>query len=94
MHNNDDIEVPVWYSNGGMMIRRDSLNPSHPESTYNYIKNVLGKCPENYGYYSSFLSQEQIDLLSTIPSDALVAEVRRREHAIMNEEIHETLLTL
>ena len=85
---NDDIEVPVWYSNGSMMYRRDALETEHPESTYNYIKNVLGKCPENYGYYSCFLSQEQQDLLATIPNEALGAEIHRRERALEAEEMY------
>lgn len=83
-----NIEVPVWYSNGSMMIKRDALDPSHPESTYNYIRNVLGKTPEDYGYYSSELTDEQKDLIETIPDEALVAELNRRERALASQEMY------
>lgn len=76
---NETINVPVWYSNSKMMLRRDALEVEHPESTYNYIKNVLKKEPEDYGYYNYCLLPEQIKLLSTIPDDALYAELDRRE---------------
>lgn len=49
----ETIEIPAWWSNGGvMMFRRDCLPTSHPESEYNYIKNTLKKNPEDYGVYS------------------------------------------
>lgn len=89
MANDDTIEVPEWWSNGGgMMYRRDALEPEHPESTYNYIKNVLNKIPEEYGYYISCLLPEQIKLLSTIPDEALSAELRRRDAAYAAKEMY------
>lgn len=88
MSNETEIQVPVWYKNGGMWIRRDSLEPDHPESTFNYIKNVLNKNPEDYGYYCTQLTEEQQKLLSTIPTDALFRECRLREQAIMNLEMY------
>ena len=48
----DSIKVPEWWTTNGRMFRRDCLSSSHPESTYNYIRNVLGKIPEEYGVYS------------------------------------------
>lgn len=47
----DEIDVPVWYRGGTMMVRRDALPVEHPESTYNYIKNVLGRTPEEFGVF-------------------------------------------
>jgi len=44
-----EIEIPVWWSHGGMMYRRDCLPIDHPEHTYNYIKDQLGLVPEEYG---------------------------------------------
>ena len=49
---NTNINVPVWWSNGcGTSFRRDSLPSYHPESTYNYIKNVLMQEPERFGIF-------------------------------------------
>lgn len=84
----EEIEVPVWTSGPGMRVRRDSLEPEHPESTYNYIKDVLGKCPEDYGYYSSYLNDEQKNLIETIPDEAIFAECRRRERRFAAEEMY------
>lgn len=85
----DTIEVPAWYSNGGgMMVLRDSLEPSHPESTYSYIKNVLGLTPEDYGYHKCQLTEEQLALLSKIPDESLFAEVSRREKKFAAEEMY------
>ena len=87
--NDETIEVPVWTSGGGgMRVLRDSLDPEHPESTYNYIKNVLNKIPEDYGYYISCLLPEQIKLLSTISDEVLVAELRKREQAFTAKEMY------
>lgn len=41
-------EISVWWSNGSMMYRRDSLPSNHPESTYSCLKR-LGKDPCDYG---------------------------------------------
>jgi len=50
MNNSEQIEVPVWFSNGsGISYRRDSLSIDNPEHTYNYMKNVMGVVPEDYG---------------------------------------------
>lgn len=51
----NSIEVPVWYSNGIMRIKRDSLLSDHPESTYRYIKDKLKLNPEEYGFYPDSL---------------------------------------
>ena len=48
-----EIKVP-WYKNGIMMANRSFLPPSHPESEYNYIKNVLGLPPEEYGVFGEY----------------------------------------
>ena len=45
----EQISIPVWWSSGGMMTRRDCLPLDHPEHTYNYIKRELGLNPEDYG---------------------------------------------
>lgn len=84
----EEIEVPVWHKNGGMWVRRDCLEPEHPASYYNYIKNELGLDPEDYGYYCTQLSEEQAKLLSSIPNDALLREVRLRERAFGMEEMY------
>lgn len=55
----EQIEIPVWWRNGGMLYRRDCLPINHPEHTYNYVKNKLGVIPEDYG-----MNKEQ--LLSVI----------------------------
>ena len=83
-----DIEVPVWVRDGGMIVRRDALGIDHPESTYNYIKNVLGKTPEEYGYFSCELTEEQRKLLESIPNEAIWAEAERRERAVAAEEMY------
>jgi hypothetical protein len=41
-------EISVWWSNGSMMYRRDSLQSSHPESTYACLER-LGLDPYDYG---------------------------------------------
>ena len=84
----DEISVPVWYSNGSIMTRRDCLEPEHPESTYNYIKNVLCKIPEHYGYHACQLHEEQLRLLATIPDESIFAEARRREARFAAEEMY------
>ena len=45
----ETIEYSSWWKNGGMLINRDCLPPTHPEHTYNYVKNTLGVDPEVYG---------------------------------------------
>ena len=79
-----EIEVPVWCKSGGMMIRRDALEPEHPDSTYSYIKN-MGLNPEDYGYYSGHVSEEQKVLLESIPNEVLWAEMRKRERLLEQE---------
>lgn len=44
------LSIPVWFSNGGMMVRRDCLPTKHPGSTYQYLKRH-GYNPADYGYY-------------------------------------------
>lgn len=75
----DEIQIPVWTTSGSLRVRKDSLDPEHPDSTYNYILNTLNLTPEDYGYYCTNLTKEQTDLLATIPDDALAREVRYRE---------------
>ena len=45
----DEIEVPVWWKSGGMLLNRDCLPGDHPEHTYNYIVRTYGVDPEDYG---------------------------------------------
>ena len=46
----DEINIPIWYSNGsGMKYRRDCLPEDHLEHMYNYIKRVYGVDPKLYG---------------------------------------------
>jgi len=44
-----EISVPVWYRGGKICVRRDALNPEHPESTYNYVLRTYGVDPTEYG---------------------------------------------
>lgn len=45
----DEIEVPVWVKRGQMLLRCSALNGDDPDHPYNYIRNVLGVRPEDYG---------------------------------------------
>jgi hypothetical protein len=45
-------EISVWWSNGSMIYRRDSLQSSHPESTYACLER-LGLDPYDYGIMKS-----------------------------------------
>jgi hypothetical protein len=47
----NEISIPVWFKSGSMLMNRDYLPISHPESTYNYIKNTLKLIPEDYGVH-------------------------------------------
>lgn len=44
------VDVPVWFKtpNGGLL-RRGALEPSHPESTYRYVRDQLGLEPGDFG---------------------------------------------
>jgi hypothetical protein len=42
------LEIPVWYKAGGMMLRRDALDPDHPGSTFSYLQSI-GLNPRDYG---------------------------------------------
>jgi hypothetical protein len=83
-----EIQVPVWVKDGGMMINRQYLSPEHPDSYFNYIKNELGLDPEDYGYYCTQLSEEQKKLLRSIPDDALFRELRLRERIFEQQEMY------
>jgi hypothetical protein len=48
----DQIQVPVWAKATMGMVRRGSLDPDHPLSTYNYVKNELGLNPSDFGISS------------------------------------------
>jgi hypothetical protein len=48
----DKIDLSVWVKIGKMLVRRDCLPSDHPESEYNYIRNVLNLIPEDYGIYA------------------------------------------
>jgi hypothetical protein len=46
----EEITIQLWWnSGGGMSVRRDCLDPDHPEHTYNYILREFGVRPEQYG---------------------------------------------
>jgi hypothetical protein len=53
----EQISVPVWWSSGGMMTRRDCLPIDHPEHTYNYMVRELKVDPEDYGMKKPKVSQ-------------------------------------
>ena len=72
------LEVPVWVRDGGMLINREFLPAENPNSYYNYIKS-LGHDPEDYGYFLHELTDEQKELLSSIPTQALYRELDLRE---------------
>ena len=67
---------------------RGFLEPEHPHSYYNYIKNVLGKTPEDYGYHMPHLNKEQREILDSISTESLQAEIRRREKAEWGKEMY------
>ena len=46
-----EIKIPPYWKHGHWLTLRDALHPSHPESTYQYIKNILKLPPEAYGYF-------------------------------------------
>lgn len=50
--NPKQIEIPTWYRVDGRAVRRGSLEPSHPESTYGFVKR-LGIDPADYGISST-----------------------------------------
>jgi hypothetical protein len=79
-----EISVPVWWNRGnGHLLRRSCLPEDHPESTYNYIKNVLKLKPEDYGY---FLNQAEYNELKDKPRHELIDEIislRKEVHAYM-----------
>jgi len=71
MNKSEQIEVPVWYDTGGGMIqRRDCLSPDNPEHTYNYMKNVMGVTPEDYGvlhpYTEKYMNCTREELMTRI----------------------------
>jgi len=45
----DEIELPVWWSNGHMMFNRYALDWDHPENAWNYIERTYGVNPADYG---------------------------------------------
>jgi hypothetical protein len=53
--NPETIDIPIWWKNGSSSYRRDCLSPSHPEYTYNYMKNIMGVIPEKYGIYHPYI---------------------------------------
>lgn len=55
-----EINVPVWYSNGHMMVRRDSLEIDHPENQYNWIMRTFEGLvrPEDFGVYRPSIFDE------------------------------------
>lgn len=82
----DPIEVPEWYKpGGGMMYRRSCLPSNHPESEYNYIKNVLKKTPEDYGVYTdrhNFIKKE----LNHLSKEELMVKLADAMETIHNME--------
>jgi hypothetical protein len=62
----DTIDIPVWVKRGSMLIRRDCLDGDDPDHTYNYVKDVMGFRPEDYGVYHPYdqefasMSREQL----------------------------------
>ena len=51
------ISVPVWWSSGSMMVRRDCLPANHPEHPYNYIIREFGVRPEDYGVEKPYIEK-------------------------------------
>ena len=45
----EEIELPIWWSNGHMLYNRHALDFDHPENAYNYIKRTYNVDPEDYG---------------------------------------------
>lgn len=50
------INVPTWYTHGGIMVNRDALSPDHPEHTYNWIVRTFEGMvdPEDFGVKKPF----------------------------------------
>lgn len=64
------IKISTYVSKGSMLVLRDALHWDDPDHTYNYVKNVLGVDPEDYGIvhplyeeYSKYSRSELIDMV-------------------------------
>lgn len=44
------IEISEWYRGSFISVRREFLEPEHPQSFYSCLKR-LGLRPEDYGYF-------------------------------------------
>lgn len=73
-----NISVPVWWKNGGMLVNRDALPAEHPESTYNYIKNVLKLNPADYGVFTEREEMIRNELASKTKEELLTMLVEAR----------------
>lgn len=81
----ETIEVPVWWHTKGRgMFRRDALPHDHPESTYNYIKNVLQLNPGDYGVLTEReqLVRDELSGLSREQLMNMVADLRMQVSAM------------
>lgn len=75
-----EIQVPVWAKCNFGMVRRDSLEPSHPLSVYSYIKNELGKVPEDYGYTATPpISEDDLAVLDKLSMKQIYEYLDHRE---------------
>jgi len=89
----EEIQVPVWWKNGGILTRRDALDMEHPESTYNYIKNVLNLNPEDYGCYlfdsERYMARKNIESLYAAEA---AGYINNKQLEIMVRDISEQYL--
>lgn len=74
----DTIEVPVWVKRGGMILRRDCLDPDDPDHTYNYLKGK-GIVPEDYGvYHPDVLEATELQALSKERMIKTILDLRKQ----------------
>lgn len=62
LNKDGSIQLTEWYSQGGVMIRRDALPISHPEHPINVIRS-LGADPCEYGYAKEEIRRQFLEQL-------------------------------
>lgn len=59
LNNDGSISLSEWVGGGGMMVRRDALDVTHPEHPVNVIER-LGEDPDRYGYRAERVLRDQL----------------------------------
>lgn len=84
MSEEQEISVPIWWKNGGMIYRRDCLPIEHPECTYNYIKNQLKKKPEDYGVFHPDI--KSLDSIKTLEeAKGLILQLKKEVSSLQKD---------